>query len=306
MSWLAITLGLTAIGLINVACSPSNQTSPLSTQPDNAIVASSDANATLETFNVAVIPWQDSNEQAANIEAFGQYLQEVLGVTVNIELTESYDDAVDQLVAGDAQMAALGAFTYIKAHARNADLEPLVAPITQATGRPWYTSVMVVHANSGINTIDDLRDKRFSFVSNSSTSGFLIPFYNFKQLEIVPEDYFDSLQFSGSHNQSIELLVAEEVDAIVTENLNFDRENKPGGALANGDYKVIWESDPIPNGPIVISSTLPDAFKLNLQKALINAPEGLADVSGSESAGYTTTEDADYDSIRKLHQALDL
>jgi len=255
---------------------------------------------------VAVIPWQNSAEQETKLQELAAYLEEELGIPVNIELTDSYDAAVDQLVSGKAQMASLGAFTYLQAHERNPNLEPLVVPIDQNSGRPWYTSVMVVRADSGIDSIEDTAGKRFSFVTDSSTSGFLVPSYNFQQMGIVPEDHFASVGFSGGHNKSIELLVAGDVDVIVTESLNFDRESKSGGALASGNYKIVWESAPIPNGPIVVSAQIPDTMKIELQKALIDAPEGLVDASGGASAGYTVAEDADYDSIRELKQAMGL
>ncbi|NEP42496.1 MAG: PhnD/SsuA/transferrin family substrate-binding protein, partial [Okeania sp. SIO2H7] len=70
-------------------------------------------------------------------------------------------------------------------------------------------------------------------------------------------------------------------------------------------YKLIWESDPIPTGPIVISSKLPPQLKTQLQIAFINAPEGLASVSASESAGYTAARDEDYDLIRQIKKSLE-
>lgn len=49
-------------------------------------------------------------------------------------------------------MAYLAALTYVKARERNPKLEPLVVPIEQATGRPWYTSVIVVDVRQGIES----------------------------------------------------------------------------------------------------------------------------------------------------------
>ncbi len=300
VSTVSLLLTMLTVGGIITACN-----SPASI---NTIVSEpvTDTQANLESLNVAVIPWQNSNEQAAKLQDLAAYLTEKLGLPVNIELTDSYDAAVDYLVNGEVQMASLGAFTYLQARERNSNVEPLVVPIDKNSGRPWYTSVMVVRTDSGIDSIEDTAGKRFSFVTDSSTSGFLVPSYNFKQIDLVPEEHFSSVGFSGGHNKSIEMLVAQDVDVIVTENLNFTRETKPGGALASGEYKIVWESEPIPNGPIVVSSQLPATLKLELQKALINAPEGLVGVSGAESAGYTVTEDADYQSIRELKQVLGL
>ena len=89
------------------------------------------------------------------------------------------------------------------------------------------------------------------------------------------------------------------VDAIADDRPSFNRAQK-SGQLNDAKYQVIWESDPIPNPPIVISKTFNPALINQLKKALINAPKGIVDVSGNESAGYTLVEDSDYDGIRKL------
>lgn len=297
--------GMCALGLSLTACTIFPEAEVPSIDSPTAKLAA-EAKAELKSLNVAVIPWQNSAEHEAKLQELAAYLSEQLSIPVNIELTDSYDATVDLLVNGQVHMASLGAFTYLQARDRNPNVEPIVVAIDKDSGRPWYTSVMVVRADSGITSLEDAAGKRFSFVSDSSTSGFLVPTYNFQQMGIVPEEYFASVEFSGGHNTSIERLVAGEVDAIVTESLNFDRESQPGGLLASGDYQVVWESEPIPNGPIVISSEIPDAVKIELQKVLIDAPEGLMSASGGRSAGYTVAEDADYDSIRALKQAMGL
>jgi phosphonate transport system substrate-binding protein len=64
--------------------------------------------------------------------------------------------------------------TYIKAHDRNPNIKPLVLPIEQITGRPWYIGVIIANSEQDINSLQDLKGKRFAFVNPSSTSGFLM------------------------------------------------------------------------------------------------------------------------------------
>ena len=42
-------------------------------------------------------------------------------------------------------------------------------------GKEWYKSEIIVHADSGINKIEDLNGKSFAFVNHESSSGYLIP-----------------------------------------------------------------------------------------------------------------------------------
>jgi len=296
-----LSLALT-IGLFSAACRAPTQ--PAS--PDRVV----DSAQSIETgsqpvtvLTLVAIPWQNSAEQQSKLQELAAYLREKSGIAIQVEMTASYEEAVDLLTEEKVQLAYLGAFTYIKARDRNPQLEPLVVPIEKTTGRPWYTSVIVVRADSGIQTLEDLKGKRFSFVSASSTSGFLLPSVQFQELGIDPEQDFSTVEYSGGHNKSAEILAAGKVDAIATESQAYSRESQ-FGVLAAENYKVIWESDPIPNGPLVVSSQLPNALKLALSKALLNAPDGLADISGAESSGYSIAADSDYDSIRRLQAAL--
>ena len=301
-------LGLALAGmLLGVACAPTPP-NPLEAK-DSSIGYNGRSEPgdleKIEVLNIAVIPWQSSGKHEAKIEILADYLQEALDIPVNIQITKDYDTSVDLLVEGKVQMAYLGPFTYVKAKQRNPQLEPIVAHIEKSTGRPWYSSTIVVDADRGINKLEDLKGKRFSFVNQSSTSGYLVPSAEFKKIGLFPERDFAAIAYGGSHDKNTAALAAGEVDAIAIDKATLNRA-RGSGLLPPESYKVIWESDPIPNSPIVISSQLLSEFKLSLKKALINAPVGVVDVSGSDSDGYTLVRNEDYEVIRELQQLIEV
>ena len=120
------------------------------------------------------------------LQPLAEYLQKILNRPVNFQITKNYAAAVDLIVKEEVDMAYLAALTYIKAHERNPNIEPLVIPIDQVSGRPWYTSVIVANTAKNINSLQDLKGKRFAFVSPSSTSGFLIPMNGLQTADINP------------------------------------------------------------------------------------------------------------------------
>ena len=302
-----ILLGLT-VTFLNTGCTSNSQDNS-NKLPGNVLSSPNKqlnkSEEKLSSINIAMSPSQNSEEQRQKRQLLADYLQEQLGLPVNIEIPQDYETAIDLIAGGKVQMAYLGPFSYVKARQRNFQLEPLVAYIDKRTGRPWYTSVIVANTESGIKTIEDLKGKRVGFVNQSSTSGYLVPAAHLKSHKIDLEQDFTELQYTGSHNKNAVALESGQVDAIGINKPTYLKAQQ-SGQLPLEKYQVIWESDPIPNAPIVISRELPTHLKSNLQKALINAPQNLAALSGAKSDGYTLVRDEDYEPIRKLQTILEI
>ncbi len=293
-------LFLAVISILNGACAGIPDSA---SEPQTSTTSDIAQTVKISELKIAVIPSVSTKEQQKRIQRLDEYLEQELEIPVEIKLTQDYDTTVDFLVSGKVKMAYLGPFTYVKAKQKNPNLEPIVAHIEKTTGRPWYNSVIVTRKDSGINTVQDLVGKRFSFVNKSSTSGFLVPSTHFKILGILPEKDFSAVEYAGGHDKNALALADRKIDAIAIEKPTYiELENQ--GLLSQDKYKIIWESDPIPNPPIVISTQLPVEFKAALQKALIDAPEGLVGIGGIESAGYTLVSDEDYEPVRKLQELL--
>ncbi|MFB2771255.1 phosphate/phosphite/phosphonate ABC transporter substrate-binding protein [Pelatocladus sp. BLCC-F211] len=293
---LIILFSLTVLGVSCTATSSSNPSQSATTPTINPVVT--------QPLRVAVIPARSSQEQENRLQSLAAYLQQILNRSVNIQLSKNYEAAVDLLVNEEVEMAYLGALTYIKARDRNPNIEPLVLPIEQITGRPWYTSVIIANSDREINSLQDLQGKRFAFVSPSSTSGFLMPMNAFQKKGIDPTRDFVGIRYSGSHDQAETDLETGVVDAIATEKAIF-LQSRREGKLKSSNYKIIWESEPIPTTPIVINTKKFSPEVINqLKRALIDAPSGIVDVNGSNSNGYTVTKDADFEQIRQIYTRL--
>ncbi|MCC5635340.1 phosphate/phosphite/phosphonate ABC transporter substrate-binding protein [Nostoc sp. CHAB 5844] len=287
---------LFCISAIAVSCTvaDSNKSPQVGTTP-------STTPATTQRLRVAVIPWQSPEEQQKKLQPLADYLEKVLKQPVTFQITKDYAAAVDLLVKEEVDMAYLAALTYIKARERNPGIEPLVIPIDQNTGRPWYTSVIIANTAKSVNSLKDLKGKRFAFVSPSSTSGFLLPMNAFQSQGIDPTRDFTTIRYPGSHDKTQKQLAEDLVDAIADDKASFLRSQK-AGTLAAAKYKIIWESDPLPAPPIVINTKKfsPEVVS-QLRQALIDAPPGVVDVAGTTSAGYTLAKDADFEQVRQIY-----
>ncbi|MEL7396814.1 MAG: phosphate/phosphite/phosphonate ABC transporter substrate-binding protein, partial [Pseudomonadota bacterium] len=142
----------------------------------------------------------------------------------------------------------------------------------QPTGDTGYYSVMVTLADSGIETLEDMKGKDLGFADPNSTSGFLIP-----SIELVDQvgdlsEFFASTEFQGGHENGVLAVLNGDIDAAVTwvsgvgaweEGYTSGNLRKmvDKGILNMDDIKQIWSSNLIPNGPIVMRKALPQDAK---------------------------------------------
>ena len=214
---------IVCVSAIVVSCTTSKPDNPTSVSPSSSPQSSISSKADASTLQVAVIPWQSPEEQEKKMQPLAEYLQAILKRPVHFQITKDYTAAVDLLAEEKVDMAYLAALTYIKAHDRNNKLQPLVLPIDQITGRPWYSSVIVADASKGIETLEDLKGKRFAFISPSSTSGFLMPLNTFQAKGIDPTRDFSRIVYLGSHDKAETALAKGEIDAIADDKASFKR-----------------------------------------------------------------------------------
>ena len=298
--------GAIAFLLLNGCFAQNPDPSPSVSQEENVddsqgsvAEAMAEENETLEELTITNLPDRSSAERDEKIEILKAYLAETLGIPIELSVASDYENAVEQLVNGTVNMAYLGPLTYIQAKEQNPSIEAIAAPIDKNSGRPWYTGVVI--GRTDITTLEDLKGKRFSFVNEASASGFLMPSYEFQNLEIDPEENFAAVSYGGNHDETLQLLLEDQVEAIAINRATYNKALETG-ILDPDKFRIIWESDPITNAPIVVSGTVPESFKPVLQKALVDAPAGLVSISVSEAQGYTIVEDGDYEPIRQLYQ----
>ncbi len=259
----------------------------------------------LPSLKIGILPTQNAKDQQEMLNQFDNYLEKSLKRTIDIKLAKNYNEAVDWLVEEKVDIAYLGPLTYLEALDRGAKIEPLVAPIDKNTGQPWYRSCIIIKSDSPIKTLKDLRGKRVAFVDKSSTSGYLMPLAALSKLNIDPEQDFSQLIYAGNHNKSMEALENGMVDAAATNIPSYLKQQKKG-KLTSDNSRILWESNPLPQSPVVVLKKLPPELIKQLKQAFINTPDGIEDINGTGSSGYTLVSPSDYEPIQQIRKDLNL
>ncbi len=157
-------------------------------------------------FDLRASPQEDARQYLPFLE----YLTKATGYAFELRFTPQDGQIVDDLGTGVVQFAAMGAGSTIQAHAKYGVI-PLVRGLN-AQGRAEYRSVIVVAPDSSLQTIADLRGKRFAFGSLTSTQGHLIPRIILLQHGLALDD-LAAYAYTGSHRNCADEVTAGRFDA---------------------------------------------------------------------------------------------
>ena len=161
------------------------------------------------TLKVSAIPDEAPTELQRKFAPLGKYLEAEIGMKVEFIPVSDYAAVVESLAAKKLDLAWLGGFTFVQARLRTGNANPIV----QREEDRVFTSKFIANAASGINNLNDLKGKTFTFGSVSSTSGHLMPRFFLQQNKITPEKDFKRVAFSGAHDATVLQVEAGKVDA---------------------------------------------------------------------------------------------
>lgn len=251
----------------------------------------------LDDLKIALIPSEDSRAMIKQSEALIANLSDQLGVEVEGFVATDYNGVIEALRAGHVDIAYLGPFSYVKA-AEIADVEAFVVAETAKAGDVAYHSQIIAPASAtDINTLKDLKDKNFAFVSPTSTSGYVFPYVGLKSEGIEPRQYFSNVVYTGAHDANILAVKHGRVDAATVADriLNSAVEK---GIIGKDEYKVIWSSEAIPESPMVWRNDMPEEDKAKIKQAFLSMNDVQFGDQGIVNR-YVETNDAAYDPVRE-------
>ncbi len=162
-----------------------------------------------QVLRITAIPDESPTELARMAGPLVKYLEGKLGVKVEYTPVTDYAAAVEVLVNKKADMAWFGGFTFVQAHVRSGGK---VIPLVQREEDEKFRSVFVT-SDPAIKGLADLKGKDFSFGSQSSTSGHLMPRSFLLQNGINPDKDFKRVAFSGAHDATVAGVAAGKVQA---------------------------------------------------------------------------------------------
>jgi len=168
-----------------------------------SLLACDDSDGSDGTFYIAGIPDQHATKLARRYKALTAYLSEELGVAVEYVPTIDYAATVVGFKRGDIHMAWFGGLTGVQARLAVPDS----VAIAQRPIDTEFHSRFIVQSGLDIANLADLKGLTFTFGSESSTSGHLMPRHFMIKAGVNPDTDLDGLpNFSGSHDKTWKLV----------------------------------------------------------------------------------------------------
>ncbi|WP_113132651.1 phosphonate ABC transporter substrate-binding protein [Rhizobiales bacterium] len=258
----------------------------------------------LKEFRIGILGGENEADRLRNFQCLVDKLPAAIGVEkVSLFPAADYDGVIQGLLGGTLDYAELGASGYAKIYLAKADaVEPILTTV-QTDGSTGYHSIMVARKDSGITKLEDLKGKKLGFADPDSTSGYLVPLVTLPEAIGAPvKEFFGETGFGGGHENLVLEVVKGTFDAGTTFGSGVG-EFKDGytsgnlkkmvdkGILDMNDLVELWKSPLIPNGPIVVRTSMNDDMKAKFKQFMVDLPKTdaacFSAIQGGDFTGYT-------------------
>ncbi len=255
------------------------------------------------------IPDQNPEKLQRQYDKLANYLQKELGVKVVYKPVNDYAAAVTAFKVGDLDLVWFGGLTGVQARLQVEGAEA----IAQRDVDEKFHSVFIANKKSEISPFKDTADLKqikghtFTFGSESSTSGRLMPQHFLQQAGLNLNDFKGEVGFSGDHDKTIKLVEAGtyEVGA-VNEKVWLKRVKSKEVDLDK--VEVIWRSPAYYDYHWVIHPDVKqqygEDFALKVQEAFLKldsrVPEQKEILELLEADKFIPTKNSNYSNIEAI------
>lgn len=255
-----------------------------------------------------------SNQQPPNLQQYYQPMLKMLtketGKEIRVKYATDYSAVIAGLREGEVDIAALGPLSYVLAKQQGAQITLVAAQETERDQPPEYRAYGVTTPSSQIKALAEFRGRKICFADRYSASGYLYPAAALLDAGIQPERDITPI-FAGGHDASVLAVASHQREAGFAFDKVADRQLIEQHQIQPGQIIIVWQSDPIPGGPIVITNSLAPQLRQQLTTALqqhANADylrahgfcQGECPIADRDTYGYVAVDDSFYDSVRAI------
>jgi phosphonate transport system substrate-binding protein len=256
-----------------------------------------------DLIRIGMVP--DVKSSAAVLEErkpLQTYLSEALGVPVKLIIPKDYSATIEGMGNDSLDFAVFGAVAYLKAHDKYD-----VIPLVQRDIDKEFHSLFFTQADSGINSLNDLKGKRFAFGDVASASGHVLPYRFMLDAGIDPKTDLQWFRYTGSHVATVQAVAAGVADAGAADETVF-KSLVAEGKIDGSKVRVFYTSPPFVDWVWAARK----GVSADMQKKFVDAFLRLAPGTDDKVLGilrgkrYVTASHAEYQPIQEVAKKLTL
>ena len=255
--------------------------------------------AVAETWKIAVTDVEGMERLQLEWGPFKEALETATGETFEFFPVNSRTAAAEALRGETVDFVVSGPAEYV-----------VINKLTNATpivglGRPDYFCAIIVRADSGYNSVADLKGQKIAMSDIGSTSGHLCPTQLLADLGLGLGE-FEPIH--TSRNIGHEAVKNGDVAAMGTNHNSWLRVRNQDETVPNGFWKIIGRSGDLPNDMIMVGAHVPAEAAEKVQSSIIENKETiiagiLAHEENDKYSGMDLVEieDSAYDYVRSMY-----
>jgi len=251
-------------------------------------------------LRVALLPDENAATIIQNAQPLKAYLEKALGKDIELVVTTDYSSMIEAMRFNRIEIAYFGPLSYVLAKSKS-EIEAFAAGVSK--GRPTYTSVVIVGAGADVKSIADLKGKTVAYGDQASTSSHLVPRAMLQDKGLVADQDYKAV-YLGQHDAVARAVESGKVPAGALSRPIFESLLKTG-KVDGAKVRILAETDPIPNYPMAMQSSLSPELKSAIRKAFLDLKDP-AILKSFRAEGFAPMTDADYDVLRVTAKVLNL
>jgi len=259
------------------------------------------------SLRIGAIPDQDPEVLQRLYGTVADSMSTALDLGVSYSPVTDYAAAVSLFRTGDLDLVWFGGLTGVQARLQTPGAEPIAQRDIDAD----FHSVFVINAGTGVAPADDLTPLaplRFTYGSETSTSGRLMPAFFLREQGVDPQGFPGGPGFSGSHDATLALVASGTYQAgVLNEQVWTSRsgEGRVDPAVVEYARTPAYHDYHWLLGPQA-TERLGDDLGMRLRDHLTGLPAGDEVLELFGAGSFVATEAANYDQIEEIGRQLGL
>lgn len=244
------------------------------------------------------VPRLSAAELQTMYAPLADYLSKETGEKVSIVVPKDFIAFKDAAKSGQMDIGFANPLVYVQVK-DNSDVQPLALSSEVKSGTR-LRGIIIVRKDSGINSIRDLKGKKFVFMDKDSPAGYLFQILLLSKAGFDPKKDITILPFAKRHEKVTMAVLNGTADA---GGIREDELEKVKDKVDVSQIRIVGYTDYFPNWPFFATSKLKPETATKIRAALLklrpNDPQNQAILGPARLTGFIPVQDKEYDDLRK-------